>query len=173
MTVASTVAATQDSTVSLRMFKAMPYAAAPTGTLRWKAPQPAKSWTETRRKEGFSAACMQAQGSALTSILYAESSSISEDCLFLNLWTPVSSDTPERPVSRRARQNHRGDIGDRELAGIAGAPSFAAQAHRAAMLVLGDQARQVRMRVAAEPALRGPRNPHWHCRPETRGFARS
>jgi para-nitrobenzyl esterase len=97
-TVAGTVRATSDSTAALRIFKAIPYAAAPIGALRWQAPQPPISWTGTRKSDVFSAACMQNVSTTLTSILYNGSYSISENCLYLNVWTPAAASTDKRPV---------------------------------------------------------------------------
>jgi para-nitrobenzyl esterase len=62
-------------------FKGIPFAQPPVGDLRWREPQPAKSWTGVRDAAAFGAACAQNQGGRML-----ESSS--EDCLFLNVWTP-------------------------------------------------------------------------------------
>jgi para-nitrobenzyl esterase len=97
-TIAGTVRATSDSTAVLRIFKAIPYAAAPIGALRWQAPQPPISWTGTRKSDVFSAACMQNVSTKLTSILYNGSYSISENCLYLNVWTPAAGSSDKRPV---------------------------------------------------------------------------
>src|SRR5207249_1429986 len=43
----------------VRVFKGIPFAAAPLGELRWKPPQPAASWQGTRAADAFSANCMQ------------------------------------------------------------------------------------------------------------------
>jgi len=93
-----TVGASEDSTAAVRAFKAIPYAAAPVGALRWQPPRPAVSWTGTRKNNGFSVACMQGQGTVLTSILYTGSPSVGENCLYLNVWTPTASAAEKRPV---------------------------------------------------------------------------
>ena len=93
-----TVGATDDSTAAVRIFKAIPYAAPPLGALRWAAPRAAAAWTGTRRNNDFSAACMQNQGTTLTSILYSQSPSVSENCLYLNVWTPAAGASDKRPV---------------------------------------------------------------------------
>lgn len=61
-------------------FKGIPFAAAPVGRLRWRAPQPAAGWSGVRRATQFGHDCMQ-----VPSIF---SHSPSEDCLFVNVWTP-------------------------------------------------------------------------------------
>ncbi len=62
----------------------IPYAAPPVGDLRWRAPRPPRSWDGVRDAGRYGAACMQnrALGSAL------QVSSVSEDCLTLNVWAP-------------------------------------------------------------------------------------
>ncbi len=72
-------------------FKGIPYAKAPIGNLRWKAPQPVDSWTGTRNAQQFAAHCAQ---SALTSSAFEGS----EDCLYLNVWTRSTDSTRHRPV---------------------------------------------------------------------------
>jgi para-nitrobenzyl esterase len=80
------------------MFKAIPYAAPPLGALRWQPPQPARSWTGTRKNNGFSASCMQNVSTVLTSILYGGSPAVSENCLYLNVWTSAATGADKRPV---------------------------------------------------------------------------
>jgi para-nitrobenzyl esterase len=93
-----TVRADQDSTAAMRVFKAIPYALPPLGVLRWRAPQPARSWTGIRKTTDFAPECMQAQGANYTSLLYTSSESASEDCLYLNVWTAAASESERRPV---------------------------------------------------------------------------
>jgi para-nitrobenzyl esterase len=97
-TASGTVGADQESTAAMRVFKAIPYAAPPLGVLRWQAPQPARSWTGTRKTTDFAPACMQNLGTNLTSLLYTSSSSVSEDCLYLNVWTAAAGEADKRPV---------------------------------------------------------------------------
>jgi para-nitrobenzyl esterase len=54
------------------VFKGVPFAAPPTGDLRWRPPQPPAKWTETRNASAFSPTCVQA-----------------EDCLYLNVYEPA------------------------------------------------------------------------------------
>ena len=91
------VAATRDSTADLRMYKMIPFAAPPVGDLRWKPPQPVAPWQGIRRADYFSPRCMQPNISK-TSILYAREEVASEDCLYLNVWTPAKSNAEKLPV---------------------------------------------------------------------------
>lgn len=100
-TAVGSVAAAADSTASLRVFKAIPFAAPPVGALRWKAPQPVTAWTGVRRSDSFSAACFMGNRpfGAIGSILYQQSETQSEDCLYLNVWTGAKVASAEkRPV---------------------------------------------------------------------------
>lgn len=80
-----------DSGSTALIFKGIPYAAPPVGPLRWKAPQPAKAWTETRDGTQWPNRCPQ--GSSNMGV----SAPISEDCLYLNVVT-TSTTGAKRPV---------------------------------------------------------------------------
>jgi para-nitrobenzyl esterase len=75
-------------------FKGIPFAAPPVGDLRWKAPQPVKPWTGVKQTTHFGDACMQGGGGggAGKGIPY------SEDCLYLDVWTPAKSPSDKLPV---------------------------------------------------------------------------
>ncbi|MBI2969796.1 MAG: carboxylesterase family protein [Gammaproteobacteria bacterium] len=77
------------------VFKGIPYAASPIGTLRFQAPKPVKRWSGIRDAFEFGPAAIQTTG-GVVSWLYTEPPAMSEDCLTLNIWAPAS-DTP-RPV---------------------------------------------------------------------------
>jgi para-nitrobenzyl esterase len=79
----------------IRIFRGIPFAAPPTGELRWKAPQPVKSWTGVRPATGFGANCMQRQ---VFGDMGFRSNGASEDCLYLNVWTPAKSASEKLPV---------------------------------------------------------------------------
>jgi para-nitrobenzyl esterase len=76
----------------IRAFKGIPYAAPPTGALRWKAPQPAAAWTGVRKGDAFGARCPQVK--VWDDIVFRDA--MSEDCLYLNVWAPA--DAKKLPV---------------------------------------------------------------------------
>ena len=85
---------TTDNGVSV--FRGVPFAASPTGDLRWAPPKPPTSWgAPPRQATAFGAACTQtlrSQGSGQWTSEYMSpaEAGVSEDCLFLNIWTPAS-----------------------------------------------------------------------------------
>jgi len=92
MAAAADVVKVHDGAVSgvadrgVRVFKGIPYAAAPVGPLRWKPPQPAAPWSGVRDGSVFGAECPQAPYSQ-GSVYIRPTQKQSEDCLFLNVWT--------------------------------------------------------------------------------------
>jgi para-nitrobenzyl esterase len=79
----------------VRIFKGIPFAAPPVGDLRWKAPQPAAQWTGVKRATEFGARCMQGNNLGDAELRDAGPS---EDCLYLNVWTPEPSPQAPFPV---------------------------------------------------------------------------
>ena len=73
----------------LTIYKGIPFAAPPLGQLRWRAPQPAAKWDGIREADKFAPEPMQGGNSA---------SGKSEDCLYLNVWTPAKSPAEKVPV---------------------------------------------------------------------------
>jgi len=69
----------------VKAFLGLPYAAPPIAGLRWKAPQPPAPWTAERDATRFGARCIQ--GISYADMSFEDSGS-SEDCLFLNVFTP-------------------------------------------------------------------------------------
>ena len=63
-------------------FLGLPYAAPPTGALRWRAPRPAKTWTGVRNATRFAPSCPQPKSP------FAPPPPYSENCLHLNIYTP-------------------------------------------------------------------------------------
>src|SRR5688572_24667747 len=82
-------------------FKGIPFAAPPVGNLRWKAPQPVAPWSGVRKCDTFSASPMQAKPSRFgpwTEEFLIPATPISEDCLYLNVWSGATSKNDKRPV---------------------------------------------------------------------------
>src|SRR5271157_55416 len=79
----------------VQIFKGIPYAAPPVGALRWKEPQPAPSWQGVRQAKEFGARCMQ--GNVHGDMVFRDTAP-SEDCLYLNVWTPNASLAAKLPV---------------------------------------------------------------------------
>ena len=85
----------------ISIFKGIPFAQPPVGDLRWKAPQPAKNWTGVLKCDKFSASPMQ--GKPVPFMMWTEEfitppEKLSEDCLYLNIWTPAKSVKEKLPV---------------------------------------------------------------------------
>ena len=78
----------------LTVYRGIPYAAAPVGDLRWRAPQPVKAWRGVTRATAFAPACLQTGVS-----MPGETPPVtSEDCLHLNIWTPARAAGARLPV---------------------------------------------------------------------------
>ena len=85
----------------ISIFKGIPFAAPPVGDLRWKEPQPVKNWTGVLKCEKFSASPIQ--GDPKPFMMWTEEfitppGNLSEDCLYLNVWTPSKATTDKLPV---------------------------------------------------------------------------
>ena len=81
--------------VALHEFQGIPYAAPPLGALRWKPPQPVTAWKAARDASSFGPRCMQLP---LFGDMVFRSRGMSEDCLYLNVWTPAAAGSGKRPV---------------------------------------------------------------------------
>jgi len=73
-------------------FKGLPFAAPPVGALRWKPPQAVPPWSGVKQADHFGAGCVQASSP------YTQVPSMSEDCLYLNVWTPAKAENDRLPV---------------------------------------------------------------------------
>jgi para-nitrobenzyl esterase len=78
----------------LSVYKGIPFAAPPVGDLRWRPPMPAAPWTGTRKADAFAPACMQVG----VSMPCETPPTVSEDCLYLNIWTPAKTQQEHLPV---------------------------------------------------------------------------
>jgi para-nitrobenzyl esterase len=83
-------------------FKGIPFAAPPVGELRWKPAQPVAAWEGVRAGDKFGAVCMQPRMTQREpnnrSVDLPDSPPVSEDCLYLNVWTPAASADAKLPV---------------------------------------------------------------------------
>lgn len=80
----------------LTVFRGIPFAAPPVGDLRWRAPEPAAKWHGVRKAVKFAPQCMQGSFGAAPDGNKAPPAS--EDCLYLNIWSPAKSASDKIPV---------------------------------------------------------------------------
>ncbi|MGA2274296.1 MAG: carboxylesterase family protein [Bryobacteraceae bacterium] len=78
----------------LTVYRGIPFAAPPVGDLRWRAPEPAAKWEGLRQAVKFGPSCVQ--GMRLPGA--NQGPETSEDCLYLNVWTPAKSPHDRIPV---------------------------------------------------------------------------
>ena len=80
----------------VRSFKGLPFAQPPVGSLRWREPQPVKNWAGVRNADQFGPSCMQRLSP--NADYWLRGKGMSEDCLYLNVWTPAKSGRQKLPV---------------------------------------------------------------------------
>ena len=84
------------------VFKGIPFGAPPIGELRWKPPQPVKPWDGVRAGDKFGPACIQPRQPQRVpnnrAVDLPDSPPMSEDCLYLNVWTPATAANARLPV---------------------------------------------------------------------------
>ena len=80
---------------NLNVFKGIPYAAPPIGELRWREPQAITAWNGVRQANAFGNVCIQPTS---TGEAIAIPGPQSEDCLYLNVWTPDTDSSAKLPV---------------------------------------------------------------------------
>jgi para-nitrobenzyl esterase len=79
---------------ALTIYMGVPFAAPPVGELRWREPQPVVPWKGARKVNSFAPACMQ-KGVSMPG---EKPPATSEDCLYLNVWTPSRKADERLPV---------------------------------------------------------------------------
>jgi len=84
-----------DTRSGLQLFFGVPFAKPPVGNLRWKAPQPLDNWQGVRSTKAFAPRPVQA---VVFGDMNSRSDGVSEDCLYLNIWTPAKRNTTGLPV---------------------------------------------------------------------------
>ena len=72
----------------VKTFKGVPFAAPPVGNLRWREPQPVQNWSGVRKADKFGPRAMQLP---VFGDMNFRSDGMSEDCLYLNVWTPAKT----------------------------------------------------------------------------------
>jgi para-nitrobenzyl esterase len=90
------IEATAAPSSGVRSFKGIPFAQPPVGELRWREPQRPKNWTGVRNADKFGPRCMQR--TSPDSDYWFRSNGMSEDCLYLNVWTPAKLESERLPV---------------------------------------------------------------------------
>ncbi|MDX8339774.1 carboxylesterase family protein [Draconibacterium sp. IB214405] len=83
------------NTSGIGIFKGIPFAEPPVGELRWKEPQPVKNWEGILDATKFGPCPMQAK---VYGDMFFRADTMSEDCLYLNVWTPAKTYEEKLPV---------------------------------------------------------------------------
>lgn len=86
---------TYDTKENLQIYLGVPFAKPPLGPLRWKAPEPPANWTGVRQTKKFGPRPVQG---IVFGDMSSRSDGISEDCLYLNVWSPSTKGTDALPV---------------------------------------------------------------------------
>ncbi len=84
-----------DTKTGIQTYFGVPFAQPPVGKLRWKAPQPLENWQGVKETKHFAARPMQ---KLIWGDMNSRSNGVSEDCLYLNVWTPAKRNTKNLPV---------------------------------------------------------------------------
>ncbi|MFK7975638.1 MAG: carboxylesterase family protein [Halioglobus sp.] len=127
------------------VFQGVPFAAPPVDDLRWRPPAPPAQRSGLLRTQQFAPACYQPVGGTVTS--FDPSDNMSEDCLYLNIFTPQARETAGLPVMVWIH-------GGGNLQGSAAAPTFDGQYFaRADVVLVSIQYRLGVMGYLAHPEL--------------------
>lgn len=84
-----------DTHSGIQRYFGIPFAQPPVGDLRWKSPEPVKNWEGVKETKAFGPRPMQTM---VFGDMKSRSNGVSEDCLYLNVWTPAKRDTKNLPV---------------------------------------------------------------------------
>ncbi|MGO4904889.1 carboxylesterase/lipase family protein [Flavobacterium sp. W20_MBD1_R3] len=84
-----------DIKTNIQSFKGIPFAQPPVGDLRWKAPHPVTNWNGVKQTKKFGPRAIQ---SNVFGDMGFRSDGMSEDCLYLNVWSPANSANEKLPV---------------------------------------------------------------------------
>jgi para-nitrobenzyl esterase len=84
-----------DTKTGIQTYFGIPFAKPPVGPLRWKAPQPLEKWNGVKITKKFGPRPMQ---TVVFGDMNSRSDGVSEDCLYLNVWTPAKRNTKGLPV---------------------------------------------------------------------------
>lgn len=90
-----TIEGDYDTKTGIQTYFGIPFAQPPVGALRWKAPQPPSNWKGVKETKKFGPRPMQA---FIWGDMNSRSDGVSEDCLYLNVWTPALRNTKDLPV---------------------------------------------------------------------------
>jgi para-nitrobenzyl esterase len=84
----------------MTVYRGVPFAAPPVGDLRWRAPRPPATWEGVRKADRFAPNPVQEMRDSFGpwTAEYQPQGGVSEDCLYLNIWTGVKSGNEKRPV---------------------------------------------------------------------------
>jgi para-nitrobenzyl esterase len=94
------VSGTPGSDPEVIAFKGIPFAAPPVGDSRWRAPESAAPWTGVKKADQFSRSCIQkiSQEHKPWTYEFLAHNEVSEDCLYLNVWTGAKTANDKRAV---------------------------------------------------------------------------
>jgi len=87
------VSGTLGDNPSVAVFRGIPYAAPPVGSLRWKPPAKPAKWSGVLKADHFAPSCMQPNWKGQTARFET-----SENCLYINVWTPANKTSEKLPV---------------------------------------------------------------------------